>query len=121
MFQIRQVKLGVIETDDLEIFSIFAQQRGAEPPARADNDIFHVVAAAVTGGRRRSADEDIGSYNSQASNSSRKTQYLPARSSSGCHHDGLSMYHWIVSPRPSSKSLRGFHFSSRCANEESIA
>jgi CRISPR-associated endonuclease/helicase Cas3 len=48
-------------------------------------------------------------------------QYLPARSSSGCHHDELSMYHWMVSSRPSLKLRSGFQSNSRCAKEESIA
>src|SRR6266545_3086470 len=109
--EIREIELRVIQASDVEFVAIFAQERCAKSSAGAKNCNFH--ACFIRTAMRRL----LRHRESQAESD----QYLSARSSNGCHHDGFSMYHWIVSSRPSLKLRRGFQFSSPCANDESIA
>src|SRR6266699_640692 len=47
LIEIREIQLCVIKTNDVESFSIFAHERGAKPPAGAQNYNFHSSAAAL--------------------------------------------------------------------------
>ena len=89
LIQIREIELRVIESGDVMFALIFAHERRAKPPARADNQNFHLLWNRVvkkTAHQRRAPKSAV--RNPQSTN-----QYLPARSSKGCHHDGLSTYH----------------------------
>ena len=72
----------MIEACDFEFVAIFAHECGAKPSARAEITFsfgYEEQLAAM--------------FPASRVTSSAFSQYLPARSSNGCHQDGLSMYH----------------------------